>query len=45
MDCIKHLLNEHKDSISKKENEQAALVFKMYEILYEFLDDILQLNW
>lgn len=45
MDCIKHLLLEHVGSITRKENEQAALVFKMYEILYEFLDDILHLNW
>lgn len=45
MDCIKHLLAEHTDSIASKENEQAALVFKMYEILYQFLDEILHLNW
>lgn len=45
MDCIKHLLGPHVKSIQSSENEQAALVFKMYEILYKFLDEILHLNW
>ena len=32
MDCIKHLLEPHADAISKSENEQVALAYKMYEI-------------
>ena len=45
MDCIKHFLAPHVDKIKNSENEQAALVFKMYEIAYQFLDEILHLNW
>ena len=33
MDCIKHLLEPHVDSIAKSNNEQVALAYKMYEIL------------
>ena len=41
MDCIKHLLGPHVENIKKSENEQAALAFKMYEIVYEYLDTII----
>ena len=45
MDCIKHLLMPHVDEISKSECEQAALVFKMYDILLSYLEDIIHNDW
>ena len=33
MDTIKHLLRPHIDEIVNSENEQVALVFKMYDII------------
>ena len=45
MDCIKHLLRPHAEEISKSDNPQAALVYKMYDILLDYLESILHLNW
>ena len=45
MDCIKHLLEPHAADIMKSDNEQVALVYKMYEILEHFLESILHMNW
>lgn len=45
MNTIKHLLRPHIKDISKSENEMAALAFKMYDILLEFLNGIINLNW
>ena len=45
MDCIKHLLSPHVDEIINSENEQSALVYKMYAILEQFLEDIINQNW
>jgi hypothetical protein len=45
MDCIKHLLLPHVDVISKSENEQVALVYKMYEIMEKYVEDIIHLKW
>ena len=45
MDIIKHLLQPHVDDIVKAPNEQVALVFKMYDIILKFLEDIIHLDW
>lgn len=45
MDCIKHLLEPHTQEISKSENEQVALVYQMYEVLSQFLENILHTDW
>ena len=45
MDCIKHFVGEHVDSISNSDNDMAELSYTMYEIQKQFLEDILQSNW
>ena len=45
MDCIKHLLCSHVDSIKQSKNEMAALAYHMYEIQFQFLESILNTNW
>tara|TARA_B110000285_G_C14928459_1_gene516193 strand:+ start:624 stop:905 length:282 start_codon:yes stop_codon:yes gene_type:complete len=45
MDTIKHLLKPHVDEISKSQNEMAALSYKMYDLILEFLNSIIHLNW
>ena len=44
MDTIKHLLKPHVSDIIRADNEQVALVFKMYEIILEFLNDIVDIG-
>ena len=45
MDIIKHLLRPHVEEISQAPNEQVALVFKMYDIILQYIEDIIHLNW
>ena len=45
MDCIKHLLAPHSQKIAMAENEQTALVYKMYDILEKYIEDIIHLKW
>ena len=45
MDCIKHLLAPYTTEISQAENEQAALVYKMYDILEKYIEDIIHMKW
>jgi hypothetical protein len=45
MDTIKHLLKPHAQSISESKNEMAALAYKMYDLLLEFLNKIVDLKW
>ena len=45
MDCIKHLLVEHVDSIVGQENEMAVLAYKMYDIIEKYLDSIVNLKF
>lgn len=45
MDSIKHLLRPYVDEISKADNEQVALVYKMYDIILQYIEDIIHLNW
>ena len=45
MDTIMHLLKPHLNSITNSENENVALVKKMYDISKEFLEDIIDLDW
>ena len=40
-----HLQKPHLDSILKGDDEQTTLVYKMYEIIEEFLEVILHLDW
>ena len=45
MDCIKNLLKDHVDQIKSSENEMAILSYKMYDIIKQYLDDIVNLNF
>ena len=45
VDCIKHLLEPHVNTISNAENEMVALAHAMYQISEKFLDDIIDLKW
>lgn len=45
MDCIKHLLKPHVEEISQAEDEQAALAYRMYYLIEEYLENILHTNW
>ena len=45
MDTIKHLLKPHYKNISKSENEMTELVYKMYDIIKEYLNNIINLDW
>ena len=45
MDCIKHLLRSSVDHISAQENEQVALVYQMYRIIEEYLENVMHTKW
>jgi hypothetical protein len=45
MDTIKHLLHPHCKYISEQPNAIAILCYKMYDIIYNFLNQIIDLNW
>mgnify|MGYP000868842178 CR=1 FL=1 len=45
MDCIKHLLVPHINEIRHAEDEQVALVYKMYNIIETYLEEIINLKW
>ena len=45
MDVIKHLLVSKVEEIKGAENEMAKLSYVMYDILKQFLEEILQSNW
>ena len=45
MDCIKHMLLPYVKNIKGTENEMATLSFKMFEIIEDYLEDILHLDW
>ena len=45
MDCIKHLLAPHIEEISAAENTNATLVLTMFDILRQFLDDVVNMNF
>ena len=45
MDTIKHLIKPHVSKIVNAENEQAALVYAMYEIIEEYLEKIIDMIW
>ena len=40
-----HLLKPHVELISKAKDENVALVYKMYDIAKEFVEEIVDLNW
>ena len=45
MDLIKHLLIPKLPKIAEAEDEQAELVYQMFELQNKFLEDILHLDW
>ena len=45
MDTIKALLRDHIDEISKNKDIQVGIVYKMYEIIKDYLEDILNYKW
>ena len=45
MNCIKHILVPHAKAIYLAENEQVALVIKMYSIIEKYIEDIIDLKW
>ena len=45
MDCIKHLVADRVKNIKGADNEMATLAFQMYEIISEFLDNIIDMKW
>lgn len=45
MDTIKALLREHVEEISKAKNIQVGIVYKMYDVIKSYLDDIINFNW
>ena len=45
MDCIKHFLHPNLKDIEGAENEQVALVFKMFDIIYDYMNDIVNTSF
>ena len=45
MDCIKNLILPKIGEIEGTENEMTTLAFKMYDIIVEYLEEILHLKW
>ena len=45
MDCIKHFLLPHANKIHNSENEQVALAYKMYDIIEEYLKNVVTKDW
>ena len=45
INIIMHLMKPHLDSILEGEDEQVTLVYKMYEMIEAFLEEILHLDW
>jgi len=45
MDTIKHLILPHIKEIKSSKNEMAALSYKMYDIILQFLNGVVNLNW
>ena len=40
-----HLLKPHVEAIGKAENENVALAYKMYDIVKEFIEEVVDLEW
>ena len=45
MDCIKRLLAPHVSDISNSENMMVSLVYKIFQLIQEFLEGIINTNW
>ena len=45
MDCIKSLLIPHVDEITEAHSELTSLSYKMYHLIYEFLEGIMHTKW
>ena len=45
MDCIKNLVKPHVSQIIGSENDQAALAYKMFEIIEDYLEKIIDMDW
>ena len=45
MDFIKHLLQPHVRDIQSSRDENVALVYKMYEVIYKYIDELTNMNF
>ena len=45
MDCIKNLIAPHVAEISKQKNINAAIVYKMFDIIRKFMDDVVNMKF
>ena len=45
MDTIKHLLKPHYKDIAKSTNDMVTLVYRMYDLLQHYLEEILCSDW
>ena len=45
MDCIKNLLGPYKSQIQKSKNEKVALIYLMYHLLIDYLEQIMDMKW
>lgn len=43
--CIKNMIEPYAAMIDQDENSMSALVFKMYELIQRYMEDIISLNW
>jgi hypothetical protein len=45
MDTIKHLLKPHYKNIGNSKNDMVTLVYRMYTLLQDYLEEIISLDW
>ena len=45
MDTIKHLLKPYYKEISQSKNEMVTIVYRIYDLIYTFLEEILNYDW
>ena len=45
MDFLKHVIAPHVKDVASGLNEQVALAYKFYEIIYRYIDDLVNLNF
>jgi hypothetical protein len=45
MDTIKHLLKPFYKEISQSKNEMVTLVYRIYDLIYTYLEEIIDYKW
>ena len=45
MECIKHLLADRVQNIKGTRNEMATLAYQMYEIIEQFMENVIDMKW